>query len=130
VKVGCAKLLNLKPVLLISTTGFFMPEINNSLVIFAILHYYCRYSNTKEIFMHKVTAKRQITLPQAVCQSINLRPGDYVEVFERDGVAHIVKMSDKNLAGKFQHLLENKTFPSDEEMKEVFKQRAAAKFSL
>ncbi len=80
--------------------------------------------------MHKVTAKRQITLPQAVCQSINLRPGDYVEVFERDGVAHIVKMSDKNLAGEFHYLLENKTFPTDEEMKVVFKQRAAAKFSL
>ena len=79
--------------------------------------------------MHKVTAKRQITLPQAVCQSINLRPGDYVEVFERDGVAHIVKMSDKNLAGEFHYLLENKSFPSDEEMKEAFKQRAAAKFS-
>jgi hypothetical protein len=53
-----------------------------------------------------------------------------VEVFERDGVAHIVKMSDKNLAGEFHHLLENKAFPSDEEMKEVFKQRAAAKFLL
>ena len=48
--------------------------------------------------MHKVTAKRQITLPQAVCQSMNLNPGDYVVVFERDGVAHIVKMTDKNLA--------------------------------
>lgn len=53
-----------------------------------------------------------------------------MEVFERDGVAHIVKMSDKNLAGEFHHLLENKAFPSDEEMKEVFKQRAAAKFLL
>ena len=79
--------------------------------------------------MHKVTAKRQITLPQAVCQSLNLCPGDYVEVFERDGVAHIVKMSDKNLAGEFHYLLENKTFPSDEEMKTFYKQRAAAKFS-
>ena len=80
--------------------------------------------------MHKVTAKRQITLPQAVCQSINLRPGDYVEVFERDGVAHIVKMSDQSLAGEFHYLLENKTFLSNEEMKELFKQRAAVKFSL
>lgn len=80
--------------------------------------------------MHKVTAKRQITLPQAVCQAINLCPGDYVEVFERDGVAHVVKMSDKSLAGEFQYLMENKTFPSSEEMKEIIKQRAAAKFSI
>lgn len=62
--------------------------------------------------------------------SVYLSPGDYVEVFERDGVADIVKMSDKNLAGEFHHLLENKTFPLDEEMKAFFKQRAVAKFSL
>ena len=53
-----------------------------------------------------------------------------MEVFERDGVAHIVKMSDKNLAGEFHHLVENKTFPTDDEMKAIFKQRAAAKFLL
>lgn len=80
--------------------------------------------------MHKVTAKRQITLPQNVCQSMNLSPGDYVEVFERDGVAHIVKMTDKNLAGEFNYLLQDKVFPSDEMMKEAVKQRAVARFSV
>ena len=43
--------------------------------------------------MHKLTIKRQVTLPQAVCQAIALQPGDFVEVFARDGVAHIVKMN-------------------------------------
>lgn len=79
--------------------------------------------------MHKVTAKRQITLPLSVCKSMNLSAGDYVEVFERDGVAHIVKMSDNNLAGEFNYLLKNKPFPSDETITETIKQRAAAKFS-
>ena len=79
--------------------------------------------------MHKVTAKRQITLPQSVCQSMSLSPGDYVEVFERDGVAHIVKITDKNLAGEFNYLLKDKLFPSDDVMKEAVKQRAAARFS-
>jgi len=60
--------------------------------------------------MHKVTAKRQVTLPQTVCQAMNLIPGDYVEVFERDGVAHIVKMTTENLAGDFKDLLKDKTF--------------------
>lgn len=77
--------------------------------------------------MHKVTAKRQITLPQTVCQAMGLAPGDYVEVFERDGVAHIVKMSTKNLAGEFNDLLRNQTFPTDEILKEALKQRAAKK---
>ena len=79
--------------------------------------------------MHQVTAKRQITLPLSVCQSMNLTAGDYVEVFERDGVAHIVKISDNNLAGEFNYLVKNKPFPSDEIMTETIKQRAATRFS-
>ena len=78
--------------------------------------------------MHKVTTKRQVTLPQAVCNAISLQPGDYVEVFARDGVAHIVKMTSENLAGKFSYLLKNKAFPTAEDIKTVLKQRTADKF--
>jgi AbrB family looped-hinge helix DNA binding protein len=78
--------------------------------------------------MHKITTKRQVTLPQAVCHAMALRPGDYVEVFARDGVAHIVKINSDNLAGKFGHLIKDKEFPSTEVMKSVIKKHAAAKF--
>ena len=78
--------------------------------------------------MHKLTSKRQVTLPQAVCNAIALQPGDYVEVFARDGVAHIVKMNSSNLAGKFQNLIKDKAFPSAEEINNVLKKRAAGKF--
>lgn len=79
--------------------------------------------------MHKVTSKRQITLPQTVCKAMSLGIGDYVEVFERDGVAHIVKINSESLAGKFQHLLNNKTFPSSEELQNSLKNRAAKRFN-
>ncbi|SJM94144.1 hypothetical protein CRENPOLYSF2_3780007 [Crenothrix polyspora] len=78
--------------------------------------------------MHKVTTKRQVTLPQAVCNAIALQPGDYVEVFARDGVAHIVKMNSGNLAGKFSALVKGKAFPSVDELKDVIKKRATEKF--
>ena len=78
--------------------------------------------------MHKVTTKRQVTLPQAVCNAISLQPGDYVEVFARDGVAHIVKMNSESLAGKFSYLLKNKAFPTTDDKKTALKQRAADKF--
>jgi AbrB family looped-hinge helix DNA binding protein len=78
--------------------------------------------------MHKVTTKRQVTLPLAVCNAMALQPGDYVEVFVRDGVAHIVKMNSDSLSGKFNHLLKNKDLPSLDTMKKIIKQRAAAKF--
>ncbi len=78
--------------------------------------------------MHKLTIKRQVTLPQAVCNAIALQPGDFVEVFARDGVAHIVKINSSNLAGKFHDLIKGKTFPSSEEIDEALKIRIANKF--
>ena len=58
--------------------------------------------------MHKITTKRQVTLPQAVCNAMDLQPGDYVEVFARDGLAHIVKMNSDNLVSKFNFENEKK----------------------
>jgi AbrB family looped-hinge helix DNA binding protein len=78
--------------------------------------------------MHKITTKRQVTIPQAVCTAMALKPGDYVEVFARDGVAHIVKMNSDNLAGKFSYLIKDKEFPSSEEIKNTIKKHAANKF--
>jgi len=78
--------------------------------------------------MHKLTSKRQVTLPQSVCNAMALQPGDYVEVFAREGVAHIVKMNSGNLAGKFSELLKDKSFPSSEEIDDGLKKRAAEKF--
>jgi AbrB family looped-hinge helix DNA binding protein len=78
--------------------------------------------------MHKITTKRQVTLPQAVCKAMALQPGDYVEVFARDGVAHIVKINSDNLAGKFNYLIKDKEFPSAEEIKNAIKKHSANKF--
>jgi len=78
--------------------------------------------------MHKLTSKRQVTLPQSVCNALALQPGDFVEVFARDGVVHIVKMNNHDLAGKFHDLLKDKTFPSVEEIDDALKRRAANKF--
>ena len=57
--------------------------------------------------MHKVTSKRQVTLLQSVCKAMSLKPGDFVEVFECNGVARTVKMSNENLAGKFNYLIKD-----------------------
>lgn len=78
--------------------------------------------------MHKVTSKRQVTIPQSICKAMELEPGDYVEIFERDGVAHVVKMHDDDLAGKYHHLMKDKAFPSAKTIKESIKKHAASKF--
>jgi AbrB family looped-hinge helix DNA binding protein len=79
--------------------------------------------------MHKLTSKRQVTIPQKICSALSLKPSDYVEIFERDGVAHLVKMNHDDLAGQFSDLLTKANFPTDEEINKAVKKRTARKFS-
>lgn len=46
---------------------------------------------------------------------------EVVEVFARDGVAHIIKINSDNLAGKFNYLIKDKEFPSAEAIKNAIK---------
>ena len=78
--------------------------------------------------MHRLTSKRQVTIPKTVCSQLGLEPGDMVEVFARDGVAHLVRMNNKPLAGQFAELAEGKEIPSTDDIKQALKSRAAEKF--
>jgi AbrB family looped-hinge helix DNA binding protein len=80
--------------------------------------------------MHKLTSKRQVTIPKAICGQLGLMPGDRVEVFARDGVAHLVRMSDESLAGKFAKFTDKKKIPSSSAIKQAIKSRAAKKFAV
>ena len=78
--------------------------------------------------MHKLTRKRQVTIPKSVCSKLGLEPGNLVEIFARDGVAHLVRMNDESLAGKFSSLIEGQQMPADEEIKKAIKSRVKRKF--
>jgi len=80
--------------------------------------------------MHKLTSKRQVTIPKAICGQLGLEPGDRVEVFARDGVAHLVRMSDESLAGKFVKFTHKQKTPSPATIKRAIKSRAAKKFKV
>lgn len=77
--------------------------------------------------MHKMTSKRQVTLPQSVCQALDLAPGDFVEIFERDGVAHLVKMTPGTLKGAFADL--SPEFEGEPDFRAMAKLRTARKFA-
>lgn len=79
--------------------------------------------------MHKLTRKRQVTIPKAICSQLGLEPGDRVEVFARDGVAHLIRMSDESLAGKFAKFTHRRKTPSPTAVKQAIKARAAKKFN-
>ena len=77
--------------------------------------------------MPKLTSKRQVTIPQDICVKLGLEPGDTLKVFERDGVAHLVKMTDESLAGTLVCAPEAAE-DLEETIKASVKSRAARKF--
>ena len=68
--------------------------------------------------MPKLTSKRQVTIPASICDKLGLKPGDSIQVFERDGVAHIVKMNEDDMAG---YLQPSKPFSCPDDLQGVIK---------
>ena len=54
--------------------------------------------------MHKVSAKRQVTIPKALCDQAGIQPGDPVEIFEYDGRVTVIKQEVGASAGVLKHL--------------------------
>ena len=78
--------------------------------------------------MHKLTAKRQVTIPQSICKKLGLEPGDFIQVFERDGVAHLVKISSDDLAGSISPANREEVSTTTQALKSAIKRKAANKF--
>lgn len=79
--------------------------------------------------MHKLTRKRQVTIPKAICIELGLEPGNMVEIFARDGVAHLIKMSDESLAGRFSDFVGDRIMPTQNNIQEAIKTRVKRKFA-
>ncbi|QQZ29554.1 AbrB/MazE/SpoVT family DNA-binding domain-containing protein [Thiothrix subterranea] len=54
--------------------------------------------------MHKVSAKRQVTLPKELCDRTGILPGDYVEIFEYNGQLAVIKKCRGASRGSLKHL--------------------------
>ena len=57
--------------------------------------------------MHKVSAKRQITIPKNLCHIAGIQSGDFVEIFEYEGRITVVKKEPGCSAGILKHLLKD-----------------------
>lgn len=78
--------------------------------------------------MPKLTSKRQVTIPQAICAKLGFEPGDTLRIYERDGVAHLVKMSSESLSGSVVYPQENAANLDTIDIKKAIKDKAAQKF--
>ncbi len=64
--------------------------------------------------MHKVSAKRQVTIPKELCRKAGIEPGSMVEIFEYDGKVTVVKKELAVSAGVLKNL-KGDAWLSDEE---------------
>ena len=54
--------------------------------------------------MHKVSAKRQVTLPKTLCDKTGIMPGDYVDILEFNGKLTVIKKLRGVSTGSLKHL--------------------------
>ncbi len=55
--------------------------------------------------MVTVSPKFQIVIPKAIRTELDIRPGEKIVMFEKDGVIHLIKIGNiKQLRGKFKKL--------------------------
>lgn len=66
--------------------------------------------------MHKVSAKRQVTLPKELCDRTGITPGDYVEIFEYLGKITVIKKVVGSAKASLSYLTANHEITDAESM--------------
>jgi len=69
--------------------------------------------------MHKISSKRQITLPKAFCDQLNINPGDFVEIFEHNRKITIVRKEEGASKGSLQHLKSKSDITDEASLKDA-----------
>ena len=69
--------------------------------------------------MHKVSAKRQITIPKALCEKAGIEPGNMVEIFEYEGKVTVIKKELGKSAGILKSLKANQSLNDKESLQDA-----------
>lgn len=66
-----------------------------------------------------LSAKRQVTLPKALCDRLGVRPGDHVDFLEHHGRITILKKVRGASAGVLRHLRAGGRLSDDESLQDA-----------
>jgi len=66
-----------------------------------------------------LSSKRQITLPKALCDRLQVEPGDALEVFEHRGRITIVKKLKGSSGGVLKRLKANRRHSDEESLRDT-----------
>ncbi len=73
--------------------------------------------------MHKVSSKRQVTLPKELCDQTGISPGDYVEIFEFNDKLTVIKKVTGSSAGSLKHLKPRLNITDNESLQDALDDR-------
>jgi AbrB family looped-hinge helix DNA binding protein len=77
--------------------------------------------------MHKVSVKRQVTIPKALCDQAGIHPGDRVEIFEYDGRVTVIKKESGASAGVLKHLKGDRSVTDEDSLQDTLEHRHPGK---
>ena len=77
--------------------------------------------------MHKVSAKRQVTIPKELCEKASIRPGDLVEIFEHEGKVTVIKKQLGASSGVLKHLKGDSTMTDEDSLADTLKTKGKDK---
>ena len=72
-----------------------------------------------------LSAKRQVTLPKALCDRLRVSPGDQVEFLEHHGRITILKKARGASAGVLRHLKADARYSDDESLRDALGRKRA-----
>ena len=73
--------------------------------------------------MHKVSAKRQVTIPKDLCDKAEIHPGDMVEIFEYDGRVTVIKKQLGASSGVLKHLKGDRSISDDRSLQDALEKQ-------
>ena len=76
--------------------------------------------------MHKVSTKRQITIPKELCTHAGINPGDMVEIFEHEGRITVIKKQKGISTGALKHLGSKSSVSDEESLLDAVQQKHTA----
>jgi len=69
--------------------------------------------------MHKVSAKRQVTIPKELCEKAGIAPGNMVELFEYEGKVTVIKQELGASAGILKNLKGNAAITDEQSLQDA-----------
>ena len=77
--------------------------------------------------MHKVSTKRQVTIPKELCEKADIRPGDLVEIFEHEGRVTVIKKQPGMSSGVLKHLKGDSAMTDEDSLADTLETKAKSK---